>query len=125
MSLTEHDLAKRSGDRVEIRFDPLRLRFRFAGLGCSDSHLLRITFSCSVQAIDNPIERRALQEAFLSTRPLVTADDLIEHFQPAFRSAVSRIASTRSAAEWMDSPDYNDLIQALRKAAKPIEFDSG
>ena len=125
MNLSDRELAKRIGDSVEIRPEPLRLRFRLSDLACADSHLLRILFSCSIQALDNPIERQALVETFLSTRSSVTADDLVEHFHPTLRLAASRITPQKTAAQWIDDSTHADLLDALRKAADPLEFDAG
>jgi hypothetical protein len=125
MALNERDIAKRTPDAVELRPEPARLRFRLENLPCADSHLIRILFNCSVQVLDNAIERRAFAETFLSTKTTVTADDLIAHFQPALRIAASRITPTQTAQHWIDANSNDALVQALRQAADPIEFDSG
>ncbi len=125
MPLTDREIARRNSDAVEIRNEPLRLRFRLPDLPCANAHFIRILFNCTVKVLEKPIERRAFAETFLSTRPSVTADDLIEHFQPALKLAVSRITPTAIAEQWLDEISKDQLLQALRQAADPLEFDSG
>jgi hypothetical protein len=125
MPLSDREIARRTADAVEIRTEPLRLRFRLIDLPCADAHLIRILFNCTVQALDKPIERGAFAETFLSTRASVTADDLVEHFHPALKLAASRITPTASAEQWLNETTKDQLLQAIRQAADPLEFDSG
>src|SRR6476469_8417189 len=53
MTLADRELARRSNDSIEVRAQPLRLRFRFTDLSCADSHLLRVNFACSVELAEH------------------------------------------------------------------------
>src|SRR3954467_6816947 len=97
--LAERELARRIGDRIETRPDPLRIRFRFDDLVCADNHFLRAQFACSIQALSQPIEQRALAETFLTGSSSLTSEQLTAHFQPALAGAAARIIATRSAEQ--------------------------
>ena len=125
MNLGDRELARRVGDKVEVRPHPLRLRVRFDDLPCADSHLLRVHFACSVELADNEIDRRVFAETFLSTRSSVTEKDLVEHFTPALRTALAHNTAQRPAEQWMLASAHEELSRAVRKAAEPLEFDAG
>jgi hypothetical protein len=125
MTLSERELARRTGDQIEIRPEPVRLHFCFDELPCADSHLLTVRFSCAAQVLTNSIERRAFAETFLGTRTTTTADDLIQYFAPAMRTALAQTTLARPAEQWLDAALADELIEALRQAASPREFDAG
>src|SRR5438105_4266843 len=113
MPLSERELARRGADGIELRAVPLRLRFRFDDLPCADAHLLRACFGCSIQALDQPIERQALEESFLSDAASVTSEQLIAHFQPALLAALSKLTGQRTAEQWLEEGAQASLLEAL------------
>src|SRR5437773_6556059 len=62
------EVARRSGDRIVVRAEPVRCRMRLNGLTTSDEHSIDLTFSCTVSALDQPAERQMLAETFLTDR---------------------------------------------------------
>ena len=60
MVFSGREVARRGHGRTEVRAEPLRTRLRLSDLPTADSHLIHLTFSCSVQALDQPVERQML-----------------------------------------------------------------
>src|SRR5687768_10726337 len=86
MALLENVLARRVGgadgvERLELRAQPLRVRWAFDNLVSSDGHAARCAFECSVRALPDPTERRMLQEVMLDGRQALTGDEVAAHFQ--------------------------------------------
>ena len=75
MPLLENELAHRDGNGLELRAQPLRVRWVLEGLSTADDHDLRCAFTASVRALADPIERRTLGEVLLGTRSRLTAND--------------------------------------------------
>ncbi|HEX8522207.1 MAG TPA: hypothetical protein VF669_08115 [Tepidisphaeraceae bacterium] len=122
---SEREIARRTANAVEVVSQPVRLRFRLEDLPCADAHLLRVVYTCSASVLEKPIERRAFVETFLTAQAAVTVDDLVEHFSPALRRAAEKLTATQPAHAWLDGASRDLLLNALRGAATPIEFDSG
>src|SRR5947209_1707766 len=98
--LTGREIARRSpGGRMDLRKDPARLRINLRELSTSDSHVIELTLTCSVIALDQHAEREMLTETFLSGRDAVTIDDVAEHFSRGVRDAIARVIATKSAEE--------------------------
>src|ERR1051326_8374203 len=125
MALKERELARRTETGLELRDEPLRLRFRVDQLPCADAHLLRVNFACSITALNAPIEQQALIETFLTDHPVVTAEQLVSHFQPAMTAALTKLTPTRPAEEWLAGDTQAVLLEAVRDAAKPLAFAAG
>lgn len=125
MSLRDNELARRQDGRIELCPDPLRVRWSFSELLTGDGHELRAAFTCSVRAIPDPTERRMLEEVLLGSRYALSDDELANHFEPALRTAVARTAEKHTAAEWGGDEFKNELIDALRAAARPVAFGCG
>lgn len=125
MALAERELARRMGDALEVRPQPLRLRFRIDDLVCADHHLLRVNYACSVQVAESAIDRRVFAETFLSTRSVVTDRELIEHFAPALRIAAAASTLARPAEAWLSGESQAELKRVIRQAASAVEFDCG
>ena len=66
-----------------------------------------------------------LAETFLSASSEVTIDDLAGHFAPALRAAAEKSAGLRTAQQWLDDPQRQPLIDALREAGRVVAFSSG
>jgi hypothetical protein len=111
--------------RVELRPEPLRCRVRLGGLIASDDHALDATFTFSVLALNDRAEREMLAEAFLTDKTIATADDVASHFAAGLTEAAARVVKAQPAEHWTSDAARDDLIAALREAAKPIAFASG
>src|SRR5439155_9636256 len=118
-------VARRTGDRIEVRAEPVRCRMRLNGLTTSDEHSIDLTFSCTVSTLDQPAERQMLAETFLTDRDIVTAEHVAAHFTPPLREAAARMIESHPAEHWLDESTRPAVIEAIRKAANPIAFASG
>lgn len=125
MPLRDNELARRQEGKIELRPQPLRLRWSFNKLLTSDGHELRAVFTCSARALPDPIERRMFEEVLLGTRYSVTDEELAAHFQPALESAATKAAEQHTAAEWGDAPNRDQMLQTLRNASAPVAFGCG
>src|SRR5688500_9754951 len=123
MTSTGRFIARRDDSgRIELRPDALRCRLRLSALHSSDDHTVDATFTFSALALTDRAEREMLAETFLTDKTIATADDVAAHFSPALRDAAARAIKTQPAEHWTTDPARNDLIAALREAAKPIAF---
>src|SRR4051812_24212595 len=90
--LADNELARRTGGRLELRPEPLRVRWTFDQVITADGHDACCTFECSVRAVDHPTERRMFQEVLLNGHVAITVEDVAEHFERDLRDAVTRIS---------------------------------
>ena len=125
MLLRDNELARRQENRLELRAEPLRVRWSFNELTAQDGHALRVVFTCSVRALSDSIERRMFEEVLLGPRYSLTDDDLAMHFEPPLNTAAVRAAEKHTAAEWVTNDFHADMIEALRLAAAPVAFGCG
>ena len=140
MALYDHELARLEDGRLRLRNSPLRVRWYLNDLMTSDGHTLRLTFSCSVQALEDDAEQQMLGEVFLGKKPTVTQDDVVSHFAPALRAAAAKAAAGRVAAQWLGETTQEqdekeaaqaraegtaEATQSLQAAAKKVAFSCG
>jgi hypothetical protein len=125
VALSERELSRRSGDRIEIRREPVRLRLAFDGIGCADGHQIRATFSCSVQALDRPIEKQALAETFMSGGSSVSIEQVAGHFHAPLRDALRRLSPLQPASHWLEEGSRETLVEALRESGNAAAFACG
>src|SRR5215204_4864377 len=109
---TSRELARRTGGRVDVRTDPMRSRLRLRDLATADSHTVDLSFTCGVLALDKPVERQMLAEAFLSDRDAVSSDDVLAHFSSALRDGASRLAGGQAAEHWLTDAGRKELVEA-------------
>lgn len=125
MSLRDNELARRQEGKLELRPQPLRVRWNFNELVTSDGHELRATFTCSARALPDPTERRMFEEVLLGSRYSFTDEDLAAHFERTLGTAAAKAAERRTAAEWSDATVAGEMVEALRLAAAPVAFGCG
>src|SRR5687768_1124583 len=123
--MLENEIARRDNGRVEVRPAPMRVRWRFTNLACSDHHDLRCTFECSVRALPDATERRLLEEVLLRGRDRAGADDVAQHFFQSLHAAAARAAGRHTAEEWVGGAANKTLLDAVVAAAKPVAFACG
>jgi hypothetical protein len=125
MPLLHNELARWRNGQLEVRPQPLRVKWLFDDLVTSDGHGLRCTFTCSVQGLSDPTERRMLQEVLLEGRHSATDETLAAHFTPALRAAAERVAGSKAVASLLDEPGKASVAEALRAAGNPVAFACG
>src|SRR5207253_621780 len=117
-------LARRQGGRLELRKNPMRLRWVMEKLVSGDGHELRADFSCSMQVLSEAAEQQMLAEVFLNDGTSLWAEAVVAHFQPALRAAIAQICGVRPATESVGI-NNQQLIEALRAAAQRVAFSCG
>ena len=115
----------RTNGQLELRPQAVRCRLPLRGMNASDDHVLDVTFSCAMQALDERAEREMLAETFLSRSEVVTIDDVVEHFSEPLREALARLIATQPGEHWLTEASEAALIETLRGAAKPVAFNCG
>ncbi|HEV2295000.1 MAG TPA: hypothetical protein VGR35_14190 [Tepidisphaeraceae bacterium] len=125
MSLVGGEIARRDGDDLHLRAQPLRPRWTLSDLASADGHRLTCTFTCSVVAVDRPADRKMLAETFLAGRDVIEPADIVNHFKPALMSAASQLAATRPADAWLSPASERTMAEALRTSAAPVAFACG
>src|SRR5207248_8553184 len=78
----------------------------------------------SVQVLDKEIEKQAFAETFLSRGAVATVEDLVEYFKPALMVAAEKTVAPQPAERWLGEESRPTLLEALRKAAQPLECDA-
>lgn len=126
MPLRDNELARRQEGRVELRPNPLRVRWNLNELLTSDGHELRAVFTCSARPLADPTERRMLEEVLLGSKYSLSDDDVCAHFEPTLRSAAQKAAQAHAAARWTDDDAArSEMTEALKTAARAVAFGCG
>lgn len=125
MPVRDNELARRHEGTLELRPQPLRVRWAFNQLMTSDGHELRVAFTCSARALPDPTERKMLEEVLLGSRYALTDDDLTAHFERTLNPVAAKVAEKHTAAEWATEQFIPELTQALRSSADAVAFGCG
>jgi hypothetical protein len=127
MPLQTNELARLESGALLVREQPLHVRWSLARLSTADSHELTCTFTASVVAVQENIERRMLAEVLLANRQILTPDDIAAHFLPQLQAAATELVAKTPVEVLLvpDGPARVKLLAALRNAAKPIAFACG
>jgi hypothetical protein len=116
---------RRTDGQLELRPQAVRCRLPLRGLSAADDHVIDVTFSCAMQALDERAEREMLAETFLSRSEVVTIEDVVGHFSDPLRDALARLIATQPGDHWLLESSQAAVIEALRGAAKPVAFNCG
>ncbi|MCC6424946.1 MAG: hypothetical protein IT447_15845 [Phycisphaerales bacterium] len=125
MSLREDELAVRTGERIEFRAQPLRLRWTIDELVTSDGHRLVCNFSCGLRVLASPTEQKMLREAFLERQSALNIATVITHFSPAITAAADRAAVNRTVQTCLSEENHKSMATALRQVAEAVAFSCG
>src|SRR5580698_4994201 len=71
----DSQLARRTPAGIQIRPDPVRLKWELTDLTTSDGHLARATFTTAARVLPDATELRMLDEALLGSRTILTTID--------------------------------------------------
>lgn len=123
--LMNNEIARRENGTVKLRSSPVRMRWNLDDLVTADGHKLHCSFTCSIAALDEPSERRMLEEVFLMRGFIVTSDAVAAHFAPALRAAAPKAAGHHNAADWIEGDLKQPMTDALAQAAKAVAFSAG
>ena len=123
MSLQPHDLARKVDGQWILRPGAMRVRWELGDLVAADGHRVRGSFVAGVRAIDDPTERKMLEEAFGG--PVVLSEHLVEHFKEPLRAAAGAIAGELDAAQWLEAGGRQRLCDALLASARKVAFACG
>jgi hypothetical protein len=124
-ALLPNEFARAVGSAVEVRTEPVRVRWGLSDLVTADGHRLRGSFMCGARPLADGAEKKLLAEVFLARKAVATVDDLNGHFAPALHTAATSAAVTRNVAEWLTAEARASLAEALRKAADRVAFACG
>lgn len=125
MPVRDNELARRHEGTLELRPQPLRVRWSFNELLTSDGHELRLAFTCSARVLPDPTERKMFEEVLLGSRYALTEDDLANYFERGLNPVAATVSEKHTAAEWLGEQFTPELTQALRSAADAIAFGCG
>src|SRR5436305_312925 len=101
---------------------PLRLKWRWDDLVCADGHRVHATFSCSVAAVEDPVEKKMLREVFGAN---VNSPRIADHFNSALRTAAGDFAQALSGEGLLADDLRQKFVEAILTAAKKVAFTCG
>jgi len=125
MPLSNGELARRTESGVEIRPEPVRLRWKIDEILSADGHNLHASFLCGVRALPDASERQMLAEAFMNGSPAVTFDSVAGRFQGAFQKALVESCRGRTASDLTSAVGTVSIIEAIKTAGNRLAFTCG
>jgi len=97
--LSSGEFARRRGEQMVFRDEPMRVRFDLEGIATSDRHDLRCAFDCSIRVAESSADRRLLAEVLLADREALTREDVVAHLSRKLNSAAGDFASKHAASD--------------------------
>lgn len=125
MPLLPNELARWRNNQLELRPQPLRLRWALGDFVTMDGHSLRLHFSCSVRGLPDPTERRMLQELLLQGGQSVNSETIVAHFTPSLREAAERVVQAQPVEALLNDEGKRSIADALRAAGDAVAFACG
>ena len=125
MTLPASQFARRDGDAIECRSEPMRLSWTLADLASADAHALDARISCSARIADSPADRKMFVEVFLTSAESASVQMIAEHFARTIRSTLAAALRAYPANELAGGSHRHDLLATLSKAIEPIAFAAG
>ena len=108
-----------------VRAGGARAAWEMNDLLSSDGHAVRVVFAAAVKALDEPAERRLLEEAFLGAASVVTTGDVAAFFAEAIKSAARRQIALHEAAGILSEGGRAQLCAAVADAGRAVAFGCG
>lgn len=125
MPLGHDELVRRENDRLQVRREPVRAGWKFAGLASADRHELTVEFCCRIQVEDRPAERQMLAETFLGAAPAVTVSDVEAHFRQALHDRALSVCRAVDVDHLLGDAGKASLREALLNEAERRGFSCG
>src|SRR3954467_3500686 len=113
MPLMEQELARRSNGRLELRPEPVRVRWTFDELVTSDQHDARCTFECSVRAVDDATERRLPQEVPPHSPATLLGRGVAELLEGGAREARGGLVGAAAIADLLGDTRRGNIVETL------------
>jgi hypothetical protein len=123
--LQPNELARNDGGRLQVRSEPMRLRWNLVNLISSDGHKLQGTFACSVRPLSEAAEKKVFAEVFLSGKASARGDDVVAHFSPTLTAVAANTAGMHKALDLLTDEQQKVVIKALKQAAEKLAFNCG
>ncbi len=125
MASHSYELARRHAGALLLGAAATRITWEFDDLTTADGHQLRASFFASVRAIDDPTEKKMLEEVLLGSRNSVSAAQVMAHFQPSLRAAAQKATKDLPADRVLADAGRGALCELLKKAAGDLAFGCG
>ena len=125
MSSPSYEIARKHSGSLVLVSTPVRIKWELTDLSTSDPHLLRVTLHAAIRALNDPIERKMLEEVFLSERSAVTVSQVNAHFLSPLHEVAERAVKAKSAEHWLADAGRSELCELLKKTASDIGFACG
>ena len=103
--LYDTELARRINGRIVLRPGGLRVKWTLSDLATADGHRAEAVLSCAVRALPSATDQKMLEEALLTSRPVVTGADVVSHFAGPLEAAAKRYTGSTTAQALMSLVD--------------------
>ncbi len=125
MASHSYELARRHAGALTLGTAATRITWYFDDLTTADGHQLRASFVASVRAIDDPTEKKMLEEVLLGDRNAVSAAQVMAHFHPTLRAAAQKATRDQPADRVLADAGRGALCELLRKTSGDLAFGCG
>jgi len=125
MSSHSYELARRHAGALTLGAAATRITWEFDDLTTADGHQLRAIFYATVRAVDDPTEKKMLEEVLMADRDAVSAAQVMAHFAPTLRSVAHQATRDQAADRVLADAGRGRLCDSMRKSASDIAFACG